>query len=337
MDLRIISAFLLSMCWLPANSLAWGPDGHQSIAAIADKLLSGSPAEKEISKLLDGGKLERISVWADCVKGISPEKDFAYTSAGRYPECAAFESKAGIAAMSAYVRQNHSNCNPAFDQESCHKQYHYADVALQHDQYKTAYVGTSDHDIVHAIKATVQALKGKPQAKPFQFRDQREALIVLTHLVGDLHQPLHVGAVFLNADGKIINPDEGHYDHGSNTVGGNALQCPCGNLHALWDELPQQFKRGRMNEELSAKAKTIDKPGGNPEQWPGLWANDAILNARILFSGTQFSKSTPNQRGNSWSIALPLEYEKTMLKLKEESLVKAGAHLAQLLQTIWPG
>ncbi|QJQ07356.1 S1/P1 nuclease [Undibacterium piscinae] len=336
MKLRIITTFLFSMCCLPATSMAWGPDGHQSIAAIADKLLSGSAAEKEISKLLNGGKLEQIAVWADCVKGISPEKDFAYTSIGRYPECAAFENKAGIAEMSAYVRKNHSNCNPAFDQESCHKQYHYADVALQHGEYKTGYVGTSDHDIVHAIKASVRVLQGKPQAKPFQFQDQREALMLLTHFIGDLHQPLHVGSVFLNADGKVVNPDDGHYDHGSNTVGGNALQYPCGNLHSMWDDLPPQFKRGRMNEELSAKAKAIIKPEGNPERWPTLWANDAILNASILFKDTQFSKSTPNQRGNSWSIALPLEYEKTMLKIKEESLIKAGAHLAQLLQTIWP-
>ncbi|MDO8651749.1 MAG: S1/P1 nuclease [Undibacterium sp.] len=338
MKKSILVSFIMSLCCAPALSFAWSAEGHQIIGAIADTLLTGSKAGKKVHQLLDQNSLEKVSVWGDCVKGISPEKDFGYTSTGKYPECAPFETASGIAAMSDFVRRNHNNCNPAFDEESCHKQYHYADVALQHDHYKTGYVGTSNHDIVHAIRSAVLVLQGKPQPEPFQFKDEYEALVLLTHYVGDLHQPLHVGSVFLNADGKMINPDNGQYERGSNTVGGNALQSPYGNLHALWDDIPQPFKRGRMNEALCSKAKSIAKPAISvtPDEWPVLWADDAIHNAKILFAGTQFSKSTPNQRGNSWSIALPLEYEKTMLAVKEEALIKAGAHLAQLLQAIWP-
>lgn len=334
----LIVLLLLSFLSAPATSFAWGADGHQTVGAIADTLLNGSKAGQKVKTLLGESSLEKMSVWGDCVKGVAPEKDFSYTSAGKYPECASFETPAGIAAMVDYVKRNHSNCNPASDEESCHKQYHYADVSLQHDHYKIGYVGTSDHDIVHAIRNAVLVLQAKPQAKPIEFKDEREALILLTHYVGDLHQPLHVGSIFLDANGKIVNPDEGQYDRGSNTVGGNALQCPCGNLHSLWDDIPQQFKRGRMNEALSKKAQMIVKPSATIalEQWPVIWADGAIADAKTLFSGTQFSKSTPNQRGNSWSIALPLEYEKTMASVKEEALVKAGAHLAQLLQAVWP-
>ncbi len=336
MRVPVLAVLVLSLFLSSGNSFAWGPDGHQTVGAIADAMLAGSKAGQKIDEILAADKLERIAVWADCVKGVSPEKDFAYTSAGKYPECAPFENAAGIAAMSDYVRRNNSDCNPVFDEESCHKQYHYADVAIQHDRYKTGLIGTSDHDVVHAIEAAILVLQGKPQPKPFHIKDQHEALALLTHFIGDIHQPLHVGSVFLDADGHIVDPDSGTYDRGSNTVGGNALQCPCGNLHSLWDDLPAQFKRGRMNEALTKKAKTIAISAGTIDQWPELWANDAILQARVLYAGTQFSKSTPNQRGNSWSIALPLEYEKTMASVKEEQLVKAGAHLAQLLQAIWP-
>ncbi|MFZ6657491.1 S1/P1 nuclease [Undibacterium sp. TJN19] len=332
----LISAFMLALASLPQLSFAWGADGHQTVGAIAESLLTGTKAGAQVRALLGENTLEKVAVWGDCVKGIAPDKDFAYTSAGRYPECASFETAAGIAAMSDYVKRNDSNCNPAIGEENCHKQYHYADVSLQHDHYKTGYVGTSDHDVVNAIRAAVLVLQGKPQPKPFNFKDKQEALILLTHYVGDLHQPLHVGSVFLNADGKIINPDEGQYDHNSNTVGGNALQCPCGNLHSLWDDLPVQFKRGRMNDGLAKRAKTIAPTGGAIEDLPALWADDAIRDARILFAGTQFSKSTPNQKGNNWSIALPLEYEKTMLNMKEDALARAGAHLAQLLKAVWP-
>lgn len=330
-----IVLLLLSFLSAPATSFAWGADGHQSVGAIAENMLAGSKAGQKIKSILPGNSLEQMSVWGDCVKGVAPEKDFSYTSAGKYPECASFENAAGIAEMVDYVKRNHTNCNPAFDEEVCHKQYHYTNIAIQHDHYKTGLVGTSDHDLINAIRAAILVLQGKPQAKPFQFKDQREALALLTHYVGDIHQPLHSGSIFLNADGKEINPDEGEYDRGTTTVGGNALQGPCGNLHALWDDVPQQFKRGRMNEALTKKAKLVAKSKDAIEQWPTIWANESIMNARLVYAGTQFSKSMPNQRGNSWSIALPLEYEKTMLTMKEDALIKGGAHLAQLLQAIW--
>lgn len=332
----LVILMLVSFLSAPASSFAWGADGHQTVGAIAETLLAGSKAGQKVKTLMGDSNLEKMSVWGDCVKGVAPEKDFAYTSAGKYPECASFEHPAGIAAMVDYVKRNHTNCNPAFDEEVCHKQYHYANVAIQHDHYKTGFVGTSDHDLVNAIRAAILVLQGKPQAKPFAFKDEREALALLTHYVGDIHQPLHLGSIFLNADGKIVNPDEGEYDRGTTTVGGNALQCPCGNLHALWDDVPQQFKRGRMNDVLTKKARTVAKPAAAIEQWPVIWGDETIKNARLVYAGTQFSKSTPNQRGNNWSIALPLEYEKTMLTVKEEALINGGAHLAQLLQAIWP-
>jgi len=131
---------------------------------------------------------------------------------------------------------------------------------------------------------------------------------------------------YFRQNGKVINPDNpakpGDYDRGSNTIGGNALQCPCGNLHSLWDDLPASHKRGRMNESLSKAARSLKLPNQvkdatqTVEQWPELWANDAIADAKILFAGTQFSQSSSNGRSNNWSIALPLEYEKPCSRLK---------------------
>lgn len=332
----LISLVMTAVAAVPETGFAWGADGHQSVGAIADTLLSGTIAGAQVKALLGEQTLEKMSVWGDCVKGIAPEKDFAYTSAGRYPECAPFETANGIAAMADYVRRNNTACNPAADEETCHKQYHYADVALQHEHYKTGYAGTSDHDIVHAIRAAALVLQGKQAPAPFSFKDKQEALALLTHYIGDIHQPLHVGSVFLDASGNLVNPDDTGYDHSSNTVGGNALQCPCGNLHSLWDDLPLPYKRGRMNEALVKKARLVPLTQGSPEQLPVAWADDAIRDARKLFAGTQFSKSTPNSRGSNWSIALPLEYEKTMFSMKEDALARAGAHLAQILQAIWP-
>lgn len=336
MKLSALFLFVMSLFCLPTQVFAWGADGHQSVGAIADALIKDSKAGQKVKAILGASSLEQISVWADCVKGIAPEKDFAYTSTGRFPECAFVENPSAIAAMADYVKRNHNDCKPAAGEENCHKQYHYADVALQHDHYQLGYVGTSDHDVVHAINAAILVLQGKAAPAPFNIKDQQEALALLVHFVGDIHQPLHVGSVFLNAEGKQVNPDESTYEHSSNTVGGNALQCPCGNLHSLWDDLAPAFKRGRMNELLIQKAKNVSRTNAALDKLSEAWANDAIRDAKVLFAGTQFSAATPSTRGNSWSIGLPLAYEKTMASLKEDALARAGAHLAQVLQTIWP-
>ena len=58
--------------------------------------------------------------------------------------------------------------------------------------YEERGVGTSDDDIVHILKQCIAVLKGArgASANPHNF-SQREALLLLVHLIGDLHQPLH--------------------------------------------------------------------------------------------------------------------------------------------------
>ena len=52
------------------DAAAWGRDGHRAIGAIADRLLKGSNAQKEIAQLLQPGEtLASVANWADCVKG----------------------------------------------------------------------------------------------------------------------------------------------------------------------------------------------------------------------------------------------------------------------------
>ena len=53
-------------------------------------------------------------------------------------------------------------------------------------------VGTSSHDIVAALQSCIDVLQGRPASTPIDLRSREEALRLLAHLVGDLHQPLHV-------------------------------------------------------------------------------------------------------------------------------------------------
>jgi S1/P1 Nuclease len=92
-------------------------------------------------------------------------------------------------------------------QRGYHNTYHFDDVDFERDRFDRSYMGTNDHDLVAAITAAIAVLKDKPAPAPFSIADKKEALFMLVHLVGDLHQPLHVESVYLGADGGLVDPD----------------------------------------------------------------------------------------------------------------------------------
>ena len=152
---------------------AWGPPGHETIGAIADTLLIGTQAEREIKAILGEEKLATAALWADCVKGVGDRPPYRYHMNSRYPECDPFQQTAsGREAMEDYVRRNAIACHPRATEEACHKAYHYTDVAIEHDGYDRADVGTSEHDLISAIEAAVAKLKGQAVPPLLELCDQ---------------------------------------------------------------------------------------------------------------------------------------------------------------------
>ncbi|KQQ47197.1 phospholipase [Duganella sp. Leaf126] len=186
----------LSGAFASFNAQAWGNDGHRAVGAIADQLLKGSNAEQHVRALLQPGEsLEKVATWADCVKGTycGPQTD----------------------EMVAYVAANPK-----------HGEYHYTDVPFQLPHYHDHDVGTADDDIVQTAKQCIAVLQGKADAasNPHRFTP-RQALLILTHLAGDIAQPLHVGAGFVGKDGKFVVPTQAQLDAGEafDARGGNNL------------------------------------------------------------------------------------------------------------------
>jgi hypothetical protein len=333
---RFLICCLLDISIAAGQAYAWGPDGHQTVAAIADNLIEGSNAAKEVKNILGDPSLEAASVWADCAKGVDPCRNYTYQTAGRYRECKQYETPEREAEMNDFVRRNDKNCDPKSCEESCHKQYHYADVAVQHDRYDRSFFGARDYDIVNAVAAATRVLKGDPAPVPFSFKGKREALLLLAHYVGDIHQPLHVGALYLDAEGKPVNPDAGTFDPKTDTHGGNSIMVEGGNknLHALWDDIPVSLKTtAHLNADLLKQAGTIPVTGGQVYDWPARWASDTMGAARQAFEGLAF---TYRPEEGHWVTELPVNYFYKMDGIKRIQLVKAGARLAQLLKTIWP-
>lgn len=193
--LLLVCCALSSLNSLNANAL--GDEGHKAVGAIADRLLKGTNAGTKVQALLQPGEsLQSISIWADCAKGTF---------------CGPQTSE-----MVAFTIQN-----PA------HSAYHYTNTPVDNKAYVAGGVGTSDHDVVQTLKQAIAVLQGNDNAttNPHRFTP-RQALLMIAHLVGDIHQPLHVGAAYLDSANKFVTPStQQQVDdiHLFNLQGGNSL------------------------------------------------------------------------------------------------------------------
>ncbi|NSL56340.1 S1/P1 nuclease [Uliginosibacterium aquaticum] len=345
MNARLLRPLCLLIATLVSSAaLAWNSAGHQAVGAIADRLLEGSYAGQMVRQTLGGMSLETAAVWADCVKGTSSKDgvNFTYTAnPQRFTECIPFNTPEQQARIIAFVKANWTQCGTAQGNEWCHNQYHYTDVAPQRERYDRKFAGTSDHDVVHAIPAMLAVLKGQTPPAPFQIADAREALMLLSHYVGDLHQPLHVESIYLGADGKPVDPDEHGLDHASETAGGNLIFDGSKRFHAFWDDIPLNLAvQGEGFAGMLARARQVTTPGGDASGWAQAWATELVQTGKAVYAPLSYTPRPAQANSSSaagWSASgMTDAYRKQADQLKQAQLALAGARLAKMLQAVWP-
>lgn len=337
-----------------SNAMAWGSDGHRAVGAIADQLIKGSNAERQVrALLLPGESLEKVSNWMDCVKGsyCGPQT----------PE------------MNDYTRANPK-----------HSEYHYVNVPFQLHAYHDHGVGTMEHDIVQSLRQAIWVLQGKDGAavNPHRFT-RRQALLLLAHLAGDVHQPLHVGATYVGKDGAFVVPTRQEQVDGVtiyNSLGGNALLLdeaklaassgqlipaappredaegkpatahrPTRPLHSYWDTTVVDYAMRRVSARTPEQFAQIAIGGkpvvaantGDPAEWPYQWAEDALAAAKLAHADVKAGAAGQQTRSNGeketvWTLTVPDNYPVPSSALAKEQLIKGGYHLAAVLQAIWP-
>src|SRR5262249_27994130 len=329
-----------------APAFAWDAQGHEMVGAIADRLLNPN-AKQHVQHHL-GFSLQIAAPWPDCVRSIvrNDNGKFNYLPSPFNPEyripCKPFEAddevtkkKEEIARMEDYASRNWINCSyiPTMIGQ-CHAAYHFADVSILKDGYDRRYVGTSDHDVVSAINAAILVLQDRPAPPPFSIKDKKEALFLLAHFVGDLHQPLHVGGVYLKANGDRVDPDEKGLDPSTETQGGNKIKDGKRNLHSDWDEIPEAWGV-TPGAALLAEARGIPSTPGPIKDWAASWAGDTVKAAQIALNdkAATFFGDPPH----GWTVAFAdrQKYEMDAQQIKFKQLAKGGARLAQLLNEIW--
>jgi hypothetical protein len=195
---------------------AYGPAGHEIVGGIADKLIAQTPAGQKIYALTDGITLERASNIADEIK--------AWDKSG-VDDPNAFPNYADHPKIDNQLREFWRANPPTQDLNSTapsHHWFHYTDVpVLDPEKYADGKTGRSEWDVVHMIAYCVGVIRGDVPESNRRKITRPVAVILLAHYIGDIHQPLHVGADYFNQAGRVVDPDKGQAgieDEGGNTV-----------------------------------------------------------------------------------------------------------------------
>jgi len=322
--LRTAALAIAAMVITTHPAWAWGPQGHSTVGAIADQLLAGTPAEPKLrALLLPGETLAQVANWADCLKGPR------VCNAELTPE------------MSAFAQGN-----------PLHREYHYTDVSIGRAGYRAGVPGTTDHDLVQILLQCVQVLRGSasPATNPHEFTP-RQALLLITHLMGDMQQPLHVGAIYLDDRGRRIEPRTQSRAQATGNDGGNKLHVDGDNvrlLHGVWDFEVVTAAMAKASatspEDLATRLLRADpKPVvvTDPQRDVLAWTNDSLHVSRGVLRGLRYSPRRTytgrnGQTVDGWDVRLPAGYESASADLVLERLALGGKRLAALLQATLP-
>jgi hypothetical protein len=150
---RISPSVVVSIAFLlPAALLAWGPEGHEVVAALAESLLSGT-AKSGVQSVIGNATLASVSNWADQVRS---QRDETYN--WHFVDIP--KSAAGFSEDRDCFLPTNSHAGAATDHSNC--------VV----------------DRITLFKEILADTTKSPQ-------DREEALKFIVHFVGDVHQPFH--------------------------------------------------------------------------------------------------------------------------------------------------
>ncbi len=157
-------------------------------------------------------------------------------------------------------------------------------------------------DIIQTIERILVELK----SKKLSAKEEAERLKILIHLIGDIHQPLHVG--------------------GGNDRGGNGVKVTWfradSNLHRVWDS--DMIDDTRLS--FTELAESLNKPDAvQVKKWQRTsvrdWANESMRYREQVYD-----------TGNG---KLGYQYSYKYFSIVRERLVQAGVRLAGVLNEIY--
>lgn len=344
--MKKIIAVLLTMCLFAASGYAYGPRGHKLVGAVADRRLAkNKPVADKVKQLLDGLTLEQAATLPDSIKSWDKQK-----CSGRVPSDKAVTSKERINdELRAFLEANLCDSHPS------HHEFHYTDVPVfGHENYADGSVGREPFDVVKMIPFCIRVLKGQePQPNPRAIT-KAVAVILLVHYLGDIHQPLHVGAEYFDTSGKPFKPTTSK--PGFADQGGNKLtlftfikgkEKSAGKFHGYWDSQTVENAFGTTSDATVARRLAEKEPAnwkltGGVETWAEQLANDILpfareAHERLAYTNIKFTpgaKDITSGHGEEKKQAGGTFYALWAAATVKDEIQKGGWRLAALLEAV---
>lgn len=279
--MKRITVLVITVCLFSVNGFAYGERGHKLVGAIADRRIAQNEAvANKLSDLLDGLTLERVATMPDEIKSLR---------CGDEPEGNRVQRE-----LQAFVN---ANCaTPS------HNEFHYTNIPVfGNEDYDDGQVGRGDFDIVHMVPFSIRVLKGEEPETNNRGITKTIAIILIAHYLGDIHQPLHVGAEFFDADGNPFGPTTSN--RGFASQGGNKLMLftffnrrltSAGKLHSYWDTQTVENAFGSQKNKNIARRLANQEPedwelSGGIDTWAEQLANGLMPVAREAHNRLQYS------------------------------------------------
>ena len=305
---------------LAARTHAYAPLGHEIVGAIADDRLANTPTAAKIRALIGNLSLEKAALLADTIKGWDKKG---------VDNPKSFRVAAPIIdrQLRDFWRANQSTYDIHSTAPS-HHWFHYTDVPVMPAQnYGDGTVGRSKWDIVHMIPYCVEVLRGRRPEQNERKITKPVALILLAHYVADIHQPLHVGAQYFDAQGRVADPSKDQSalaDEGGNTFTLELSDEPPRTrgvrkkkFHAFWDydavnalfpQMPVRVRKRELQAQIAPLKKELvrELATHEPTSWrmpanmditnyAEAWANEILPIAREAHERLQFTNVHPQQ------------------------------------------
>lgn len=321
-------------------AFGWGDEGHQTVGKIASLRIKPHTAQRLAQILKSGDTLANIATWADTVKerigSSDPDPD-----------------------TNAFLQDRAHN--------ERNREWHFVDLPLGCASYQTCTGFTLDNDIVHLINICIRTLQDQPD--PTQPLSKRNALRLLAHFIGDLHQPLHVGLGFIDPnssnhtiqiarDPQVIRQRGLRHDRGGNQL---IIDNDRKNLHGFWDfdlvrSLMAVTHRPTSDQLARLLKQTVPpKPAwqaqGAINTWASQWATDSLRLSRehayrsvrivrertipVLRDGEPLILDGQPVMQTVYDITRPSNYQAVNRNNVREQPAKGGFRLAMLLDAIF--
>jgi nuclease S1 len=279
---------------LAPSAHAWGPTGHRVVAEIAQRHLTPI-AQARVSRLLGGRSLADVANWPDELRSDARFDKYKLLHFATVPN-----------GVNSYRDAKKAPCG---------------DIVAGIDAL-IAFLRTGSREALYSVKALTDKSDGTAEGacnpRETDPISPDTALRFLVHLMGDLHQPLHVGGT----------------DLGGNTVNVNWMDRWKTNLHSTWDDEMVDFERFDYTE----YARFLDRAGeADAARWltgdTTSYADEAVALRSKLYVFPDDSGAAPT--GNSAVHKVSYKYIGAQRDLMREQLLKGGLRLAGVLNAIF--